>query len=61
MQGTRTDVTGADGVYRFSAIPPGDYTVKYELAGFETIIRDGAACRPRVHGDRQHRAAGRVR
>ena len=41
MQGTRTDVTGADGVYRFSAIPPGDYTVKYELAGFETIIRTG--------------------
>src|SRR5712671_6149817 len=41
MQGTRTDVTGPDGVYRFSAIPPGDYTVKYELAGFETIIRTG--------------------
>ena len=41
MQGTRTDVTGGDGIYRFSAIPPGDYTVKYELAGFETIIRTG--------------------
>src|SRR5215472_3706551 len=41
MQGTRTDVTGADGVYRFSAIPPGDYTVRYELAGFETVIREG--------------------
>ena len=41
MQGTRTDVTGADGIYRFSAIPPGDYTVRYELAGFETVIREG--------------------
>jgi len=41
MQGTRTDTTGPDGIYRFSAIPPGDYTVKYELAGFETVIREG--------------------
>jgi hypothetical protein len=41
MQGMRTDVTGTDGMYRFSAIPPGDYTVKYELAGFETVIREG--------------------
>ncbi|HKB13870.1 MAG TPA: carboxypeptidase-like regulatory domain-containing protein, partial [Vicinamibacterales bacterium] len=41
MQGTRTDTTGADGVYRFSAIPPGEYTVRYELAGFETQIREG--------------------
>jgi len=41
MQGTRSDTTGTDGVYRFSAIPPGDYTVRYELAGFETQIREG--------------------
>jgi hypothetical protein len=41
MQGTRSDVTGSDGIYRFSAIPPGDYTVRYELAGFETQIREG--------------------
>ncbi len=41
MQGTRTDVTGTDGVYRFSAIPPGEYRVTYELAGFETQIREG--------------------
>jgi carboxypeptidase family protein len=41
MQGTRTDTTGADGMYRFSAIPPGEYTVRYELAGFETQIREG--------------------
>src|SRR5262252_8979390 len=41
MQGTRTDTTGTDGIYRFSAIPPGEYTVRYELAGFETQIREG--------------------
>jgi hypothetical protein len=41
MQGTRTDTTGTDGIYRFSAIPPGDYTVRYELSGFETQIREG--------------------
>src|SRR4029079_16420335 len=41
MQGTRTDVTGVDGIYRFSAIPPGEYLVTYELGGFETQIREG--------------------
>jgi hypothetical protein len=41
MQGTRTDVTNADGIYRFSAIPPGEYKVTYELGGFETQIREG--------------------
>ncbi|HEY2906402.1 MAG TPA: carboxypeptidase regulatory-like domain-containing protein, partial [Vicinamibacterales bacterium] len=40
MQGTRTDVTAADGIYRFSAIPPGEYKVTYELGGFETQIRE---------------------
>ncbi|MGE5814989.1 MAG: carboxypeptidase regulatory-like domain-containing protein, partial [Acidobacteriota bacterium] len=41
MQGTRNDVTREDGVYRFSAIPPGEYTVTYELGGFEKIVRQG--------------------
>jgi carboxypeptidase family protein len=41
MQGTRSDVTGTDGIYRFSAIPPGEYKVTYELTGFETVIREG--------------------
>ena len=34
MQGTRTDVTGEDGIYRFSAIPPGDYTDHIRARGF---------------------------
>jgi hypothetical protein len=41
MQGTRTTVSGGDGTYRFPAIPPGDYTVTYELAGFGTVVREG--------------------
>ena len=41
MQGTRSDVTKEDGVYRFSAISPGDYQVTYELSGFEKQVRQG--------------------
>jgi hypothetical protein len=41
MQGVRTDITREDGVYRFSAVPPGEYTVTYELGGFEKITREG--------------------
>ena len=29
------------GAYRFSAVPPGDHTLTFELAGFGTIVRDG--------------------
>jgi hypothetical protein len=41
MQGTRTALTNEEGTYRFPAIPPGDYKVTYELAGFSTVIREG--------------------
>jgi hypothetical protein len=41
MQGTRTAVTNEEGTYRFPAIPPGDYKITYELAGFSTVVRDG--------------------
>jgi hypothetical protein len=32
----RTDVTGADGVYKFSLLPPGNYRVKFTATGFKT-------------------------
>lgn len=32
-------VTGANGAYRLGTIPPGTYTVRYELAGFSTYSR----------------------
>jgi hypothetical protein len=35
-----TDVTNADGSYRFTDIPIGTYRIQYELAGFSTVIRD---------------------
>ena len=41
MQGTRTAVTDGEGTYRFPAIPPGDYKITYELAGFSTVVREG--------------------
>lgn len=41
MQGVRTAVTSDDGSYRFPAVPPGDYRITYELAGFATVIREG--------------------
>jgi hypothetical protein len=40
LMGARTFITGADGGYRFPAIPPGTYAVKAELQGFKTVIRE---------------------
>ncbi len=39
--GAQTTVTSETGNYRFPAIPPGTYTVTYELAGFNTVKREG--------------------
>ena len=39
MQGVRTAVTNEEGTYRFPSVPPGDYKITYELAGFSTVIR----------------------
>src|SRR3954471_18946891 len=38
--GVQTSVTDASGNYRFPALPPGTYTVSYELAGFNTLKRE---------------------
>ena len=37
----QVQVTGADGVYRFIALPPGVYEVDFELAGFQNVKREG--------------------
>ena len=39
--GARTAVTDAQGVYRFTLLPGGKYTVKFELAGFGTLNIEG--------------------
>ena len=40
LMGIRTAVTGNDGNYRFPAVPPGDYKIVFELAGFTTVTRE---------------------
>jgi hypothetical protein len=39
--GVQTTVSSETGNYRFPAIPPGTYTVTYELTGFSTVKREG--------------------
>jgi hypothetical protein len=39
--GARTAVTDAQGVYRFTLLPGGKYTVKFELSGFGTLNIEG--------------------
>jgi hypothetical protein len=38
---TRTTVSGADGSYRFDALPVGSYEIRTEQAGFRTEVRSG--------------------
>jgi hypothetical protein len=38
--GVQTSVTDTGGNYRFPALPPGTYTVTYELGGFNTLKRE---------------------
>lgn len=39
LQGTRTTMTETDGTYLFLRLPPGGYTVNFQIAGFMTIAR----------------------
>src|SRR6478672_5149585 len=39
MQGTRTAVTDVNGNYNFTAIPPGEYTVRFEMESMQTVTR----------------------
>ena len=41
VMGTRTAVTDEQGGYRFDFLPPGTYTVKFDLPGFRTLVREG--------------------
>ncbi|HAV42370.1 MAG TPA: hypothetical protein DCW97_08260, partial [Acidobacteria bacterium] len=40
LMGTRTYVTDARGIYRFPALPPGNYTIKAELQGFTSVVNE---------------------
>ncbi|MFN2446912.1 MAG: carboxypeptidase regulatory-like domain-containing protein [Vicinamibacterales bacterium] len=39
--GAQTAVTGESGSYQLTALPPGTYTVTYELSGFAPLKREG--------------------
>ncbi|MFA6955000.1 MAG: carboxypeptidase regulatory-like domain-containing protein [Thermoanaerobaculia bacterium] len=39
LQGTRTTVSGNGGDYYFGALPPGKYSVKFELDGMTTVTK----------------------
>jgi carboxypeptidase family protein len=41
MISAQSQTTTENGAYRFPAVPPGTYTLTFELAGFRTIKREG--------------------
>ena len=41
LMGTRTTVTNAEGLYRFPALAPGEYTLVFTLDGFKAVRREG--------------------
>jgi hypothetical protein len=38
--GTQTAVTESNGSYRFATVPPGTYTLTFELSGFQSLRRE---------------------
>ncbi len=40
MMGIQSAVTNETGLYRFVAVPPGEYKLTFELPGFATVIRE---------------------
>ena len=41
LMGTRTAVTNGEGLYRFPALAPGEYTLVFTLNGFKAVRREG--------------------
>ena len=39
LQGQRTATTDINGVYRFAGLPPGDYTIKFEMDAMAPLVR----------------------
>ncbi|MGZ5494011.1 MAG: TonB-dependent receptor, partial [Thermoanaerobaculia bacterium] len=58
FQGSRTAVSDSAGNYSFTALPPGDYTVTFELQGLQTLTKHAqvaAAQTARLDADLQTR------
>jgi hypothetical protein len=45
LMGVQTAVTNTEGLYRFPAVPPGTYTLTFELPGFTTRKNEGLEIR----------------
>jgi Carboxypeptidase regulatory-like domain len=58
-RGTRSAVTSADGLYRFPALPPGEYSLLFTLEGFRAVRREGRPRRPWFHSDSRCRSEHR--
>ena len=61
MQGTRTAVTSDAGSYHFQSIPPGNYNVRFELEGMQTVnnrVTVGLAQTSRADADLRMEAIG---
>jgi hypothetical protein len=43
MIGAQSQVTNENGSYRFPAVPPGVYTLSFELPGFTSVKREGVS------------------
>src|SRR5262245_22713044 len=46
LLGARSTVSDEQGTYRFALLPPGVYSVKFQLQGFGTVIREGITLTP---------------
>ena len=43
LQSTRSDVSDAEGNYRLTDLPVGEYRMTFELGGFQQFVREGIA------------------
>ena len=50
LPGPRLTVTGGNGDYRLPALPPGSYTVKFDLSGMQSARTSAASRRSRTRG-----------
>src|SRR5688500_12432837 len=41
VMGVRSAVSDDQGSYRFGLLPPGAYTLKFEIPGFNAVVREG--------------------
>ena len=46
LQGGRSSVSDEQGSYRFALLPIGVYTVRFQLQGFGTVVREGVTLTP---------------